>query len=117
MKEEEIESFSKDFKNTIGTMKKEKTEIADALLSLVRSIHKEAALSIKEKELICLGISVYARCQPCIVLHTRSALEAGATKEQLIETCGAALMMGGISLVNFVSTVLEVFEKSSRNSG
>lgn len=114
MKEKEIESIIKEFKNTVGTIKKEKPEIADAFLGFFRSVHKEGALSIKEKELICLGISICARCKPCIVLHTRSALESGATRPELMETCGAALMMGGNSLINYVSMVLEVFNNSRK---
>lgn len=117
MKEEEIEDIVKTFKKTLGIVKKEKPEIADPFLGLLRSVHQEGALSIKEKELICLGISIYAGCKSCIVLHTRSALEAGATREELMETCGAALMMGGSSVISYVSTVLEAFKKFSADFG
>lgn len=108
---EKIEDVLRDFKLTVGTMKRESPETTDAFLSVLRSIHKEGALSVKEKELICLGISIYARCEPCIVLHTKSALEAGATKEELTEVCGAALMMGGGSVIAYISAVLESMKK------
>lgn len=113
MKEEEIENEIKNFKISIGTMKKEKPEIADAFLSLLRNVHQEGALSVKEKELICLGIAICIGCKNCIVLHTRSALEAGATRKELMETCGTALMMRGSSVIGYVSMVLESFKKFS----
>lgn len=116
VKKEEIEGIIRDFKSTVGKIRKEKPEIADAFLGLARSVHKEGALSIKEKELICLAISIFARCKTCVVLHTRSSLEAGATTEELMETCGAALMMGGNSLISNVSDVLETIEKISQSS-
>ena len=115
MKEEEIEKIIKEFKSTVGTLKKEKPKIADAFLSFVRGVHEEGVLSTKEKELICLGISIYARCIPCVVLHRRSALEAGATRKELVETCGVTLMMGGDSLINYVSAVLDAFKKFSQS--
>lgn len=113
MKEEEIEDVIKSFKVSIGTMKKEKPKIADAFLSLLKNVRQEGALSVKEKELICLGIAICTGCKHCIVLHTRSALEAGATREELMETCGTALMMGGSSVIGYVSMVLESFKKFS----
>ena len=107
MKEEEMKSLITDFKNTLGILKKEKTEFADSFLSFSRSVHKEGDLSVKEKELISLGISIFARCKACIVMHTRSALNAGATRGEILEACGTALMMGGNSLINYVSVALD----------
>jgi AhpD family alkylhydroperoxidase len=117
VKEEEIQNVEKDFKITLGVMRKEVPEATEAFLNLLRSVHRGGAVSIKEKELISLGISLYARCESCIILHTKSALEAGATKEELMETCGVAVMMGGSPIVSYVSTLLKAFEKFSQKTG
>ncbi len=113
MKEEKVDDFVKNFKSTVGIIKKERPEIADAFLNFIRIIHRGGTLSPKEKELICLGISIYAGCEACIVLHTKSALEAGVTKDELLETCGVALVMGGSSSINYVSTAIEAFKEFS----
>jgi len=47
------------------------------------------------KELISLGISITIRCEGCIACHVQAALQAGATKEEIIETIGVAVVMGG----------------------
>ncbi len=55
----------------------------------------DGALSKKQKELMALGIAIHARCDYCIVYHTHECLKAGATREEMLETCGVAVQMGG----------------------
>ena len=56
---------------------------------------KDGALSLREKEFIALGIGVAQCCMPCIRAHTQKCLDAGATKEQILEAACMAVMMGG----------------------
>ena len=53
------------------------------------------ALSAKFKELITLAISITSRCEGCIAVHVRGALRAGATRQEILETIGVAVYMGG----------------------
>lgn len=52
-------------------------------------------LSSKVKELIALGMAITTQCDGCIAYHVRGALFAGATEEEIIETLGVAVLMGG----------------------
>ena len=56
---------------------------------------KDGALSLREKELVALGIGVAQRCTPCIAAHTKKCLDAGATKEQIFEAASVAVVMNG----------------------
>lgn len=62
-------------------------------------LHKKAvadgALSRKVKEMMALAISIVVGCEGCIVYHVHDAVEAGATRPELLETIGVGLMMGG----------------------
>ncbi len=62
-------------------------------------LHKKAvedgALSGKTKELMALAISVAVRCEGCIAYHVHDAVQAGATRAELLETLAVALFMGG----------------------
>lgn len=62
-------------------------------------LHKQAmtdgALSTKVKELMALSIGIHACCAGCIAFHVQGALKAGATRQEVLETIGVALMMGG----------------------
>lgn len=42
------------------------------------------ALDMKTKELINVGISVSAQCEWCIALHTKNAMQAGTTKDEIM---------------------------------
>ena len=47
------------------------------------------------KELVAVAIGVVHGCDGCIASHARSAVRAGATREQAAEIIGVAIMMAG----------------------
>ncbi len=58
-------------------------------------VYRDGALSTKTKRLIALGIALRACCTNCILAQTMQALEAGATKEEILETVSVNLAMSG----------------------
>ena len=62
-------------------------------------LHKKAvedgALSAKVKELMALAISIAVGCEGCIAYHTHDAIQAGATRPELLETISVGVMMAG----------------------
>jgi AhpD family alkylhydroperoxidase len=62
-------------------------------------LHKKAmedgALSHKVKEMLALAISIVVGCEGCIAYHVHDAMEAGATRPELLEAVGVGLLMGG----------------------
>ena len=55
----------------------------------------DGALEPRVKELMALAIAIALHCDGCIAFHVHDALDAGATREEIIETIGVAVMMGG----------------------
>ena len=108
---EDIENVVDDFKVTVGTMRKESPEVTIAFLDLLRNARKEGNLTVKQKELCCLGIALCIKCEHCIVLHTKSAIEAGATRREIVEICALALMMGGSQVMPYTSLVFKSCSK------
>src|SRR3974390_996397 len=75
-----------------------RTEIPDTIHGfggLFSKIIKDGSLSVKEKELIALGIGVAAHCTPCIRSHVQKCLEHGATRQQILEAASVAVVMAG----------------------
>ena len=66
-----------------------------AFTNLHKSTNSNGALTSKTKELIALGIAITVRCDGCISFHVHDALEAGASDEEILETIGVAILMGG----------------------
>jgi len=74
------------------------SEIPGPMTGFAR-LHKktvaDAALSRKVKEMMALSISIAVGCEGCIAYHVHDAIEAGATRPELLETISVGLMMGG----------------------
>jgi AhpD family alkylhydroperoxidase len=78
-------------------------------------LHKEAvqpgALSTKCKELIALAIAVVVRCDGCISYHVHDALATGATRKEITEAIGVAVMMGGGPSLMYGAEALEALDQ------
>ena len=81
-------------------------------------LHKKAvedgALSGKVKELMALAVSIAVGCDSCIAYHVHDALTAGATREELLETIGVAVMMGGGPALMYGAHALDAIEQFSK---
>ncbi len=79
----------------IETLSKENPGIVKGFMAMHEAAAKKGALDAKQKELISLGIAITIRCEGCIACHVQDALKAGATQEEIVETIGVAILMGG----------------------
>ena len=73
----------------------------------------DSALSKKNKELIALGIAIAVRCDGCIAFHVHDAIRAGASKDEMTETIGVAVLMGGGPAVMYGCEALEAMKQFS----
>ena len=62
---------------------------------LHRKAVEDGALPAKVKEMMALAISITVGCDGCIAYHVHDAVQAGASRHELLETLGVALLMGG----------------------
>ena len=92
-------------------LQKDLPEVMDTVVSMVQATFKDGALSHRFKELMALAIGIYARCEPCMIHHTNAALEAGATREQIMEALEVAIQMGGGPSVAYGYKLVEILEE------
>lgn len=83
----------------------------DFVKKLMHDALEPGVLSTKEKELIALGISICATCDYCIAIHVKKCFEAGATKEEIAEACGVAILMGGGPAMTYSTFVFKAMEE------
>lgn len=81
--------------NFVGTLNKENPDIGQGFVKMHQFAGKKTVLDTKQKELIALGIAITIRCEGCIACHVQGSIEAGATHEEIVETIGIAVLMGG----------------------
>ncbi|MBD3195733.1 MAG: carboxymuconolactone decarboxylase family protein [Candidatus Lokiarchaeota archaeon] len=74
---------------------------------------EDGALSKKMKEIIGVALSVSRQCEWCVALHVKNALQEGATKEEILEACLVAAMMGGGPSLMFTANVLKSIKELS----
>jgi AhpD family alkylhydroperoxidase len=85
-------------------------EIRDLFAGLFAKVMRDGAISLLEKELVTLGIAVAIQCTPCIRLHVKKCLDAGATKEQILESASVAVMMAGGQAYTHIPIVMDTLE-------
>ena len=70
-------------------------EVMKGYAQLSNAAMGDGALPASFKELVALTIAVTRECDGCIVSHARGAARHGATREQVAEALGVAIMMNG----------------------
>lgn len=73
----------------------------------------EGALEAKTKELMALAISIVLRCDSCIAFHMKALVELGASRDEVAETAGLAVYMGGGPAVMGAGDSLRAFDEMS----
>ncbi len=95
----------------MGELSKHQPETLRHFKSFMGSVLKEGVLDTKTKELIAIGTSITARCKYCIAIHVEKALNAGATKEEILEAAIVAILMGGGPAMTYVSEVEKALDE------
>ena len=106
----ETKEFFEKFKNDLAKMKEQAPDAVSGFSGLFGKAMKDGALSVREKELVALGIGVAQHCAPCIRLHVQKCLGAGATKEQILEAASVAVMMAGGPAYTHIPVVIDALE-------
>ncbi len=87
--------IAREYHEGFGRLANDVPDTAKAFRDLVSAATSEAALSRKVKELIAFGIAITVRCDGCIAAHASAVYEAGATRQEVAEMVGVAVLMGG----------------------
>lgn len=94
-------------------------EIPDATATfgrLVMDATAEGALSTKIKELIAFGIAISVRCDGCIAHHSQAVVKAGATRSEVAEMIGVAILMGGGPASVYGAEALRAYDEATRRA-
>ena len=98
----------------MGEMSKQQPETLRHFKAFMGSVLKEGVLDAKTKELVAVGTAITARCKYCIAIHVEKAIKVGATKEEILEVAGVAILMGGGPAMTYVVEVKKALDEFSR---
>ena len=77
----------------------------------------DGALDRRTKELIAFAIGIAARCDGCIGHHAKAVAAAGASRAEVAETIGVAILMGGGPSVVYGCEALKAYDGFVRDEG
>ena len=74
-------------------------------------VYADGAVSTKTKRLIAVAIAIEDGCPGCITFQTKNAVEAGASKEEIVESMAVATSMGGTTANAWVWIVVKMLRE------
>ncbi|WP_443089785.1 carboxymuconolactone decarboxylase family protein [Virgibacillus sp. MG-45] len=100
-----------DYKQGSNRLHKRMPEMVQGYFNFTEACFKEGTISKKQKQLIAVGISIYAQDEYCIMYHTKGAIENGATEDELMETIAiSAALGGGAAFSQGVTLALDTYD-------
>ncbi|MFP3902659.1 MAG: carboxymuconolactone decarboxylase family protein [Armatimonadota bacterium] len=99
-------------KRSISQLQKEAPELQQAFGGFLDACLTEGVggLDCRTKELIIVGIAIGKNCKPCTQLHVSKALQAGATRAEIIEAGYMGMLMGGGPAFTTMQYLLETLD-------
>ena len=104
------DSFVAQTDRRMGELRSQMPEPAKGFAQLAKAAIAPGALDSKTKELIALAIGITARCDGCLAYHARAAARHGATREEVVETIGVSVYMGGGPSMIYGAEALSAFD-------
>lgn len=107
----QYKEITKDISASLAKLRKEIPDVMTGFSALAQAAGKESVLSKKTKELIALALGVASRCDGCIGFHVQALVKLGVTREELMETLGMAIYMGGGPSLMYAADAVSAYEE------
>jgi len=91
----DAKTFYEKWPEVMGEMKNEAPAIGKGFGLMYKELMGEGKLTLREKELIALGIAMAIRCEHCVYAHVEKAVSLGVTREEFTELAGVVVAMQG----------------------
>ncbi|MBN3851864.1 carboxymuconolactone decarboxylase family protein [Paraburkholderia sp. Ac-20340] len=91
----------------VGDYAKITPDVMRGLMTIDGAATKTGKLEPKMHELIALAVAVTTRCDGCIAVHTKKAVEHGATLEEISEALGVAIALNAGAALTYSARVLD----------
>jgi len=100
-----------DIESLLTTLGKSHPNEVHAFMNFMGKAEAGPALSLKQKELANVALSVAAQCEWCIAFHVKNAITAGAHRAELIEAGFLAVLMHGGPAMMYMTPLLKAIDE------
>jgi AhpD family alkylhydroperoxidase len=103
----------KDYRSAIngavGEIRASNPDLVKAYAAFHHANSASKHLDAKTRELIALAVAVTLRCDGCINVHTEAAVHAGASKDEIVDALGVAVMVNAGATMVYSGHVVDAF--------
>lgn len=107
--------YNEEMRKSMKKLSKEIPGTMRGFMELHQAASADGTLDGKTKELIALAIAITVRCNGCIAFHIHDAIESGASREEIMETIGVAVLMGGGPSVVYGTEAMDALDQFEEN--
>lgn len=107
----QYKEITHDISASIAKLRKEIPDVMSGFSAMAQAAGKEGALDKKTKELIALALGIASHCDGCIGFHVQALVKLTVTREELLETLGMAIYMGGGPSLMYAADALRAYEE------
>lgn len=97
----------------LATLRAGAPGVMKGFASLGSAAMAPGVIDAKTKELMALALGVASRCDPCIGYHVQALVKLGATRQELDETLGVVVYMGGGPSLMYAASAIAAFDEFS----
>lgn len=101
----------RELQNGFRKLRRTDAEVMSGFAALHAAAMADGALPGRIKELMALAIGIASNCEGCIAFHVHDAMKAGASRAELEETIGVAVLMGGGPAAVHAADALEALDQ------
>lgn len=107
---EDPKDIVRDMANGAALLRQGLPETMKAFGELGKAAYADGALPEKTKEMLALAIGIATHCDGCIAHHARSLHRLGATRQEVLETIGVCIQMGGGPSMVYGGKAIQAFD-------
>jgi alkylhydroperoxidase/carboxymuconolactone decarboxylase family protein YurZ len=112
--EYDAQKLLKQFNEAMVDIRKTIPAQYDVFMKEKEAILKGGKIPEKTKWLLLLAASVTQKCPVCIPRAVQHCLDAGWSKEEMLEACMVAVLVGGSSAMTYVTLVDKAIEQMKK---
>jgi AhpD family alkylhydroperoxidase len=109
--------ITRDISANLKTLRKDIPDTMAGFSAMAQAASRDGALDKKTKELIALALGVAAHCDGCIGFHTEALIRLGASRQEVEETLGMAVYMGGGPSLMYAADAIGAYEQFLARKG
>lgn len=84
-----------ELKDALASLEKELPSVMGAFRGLQAAATSDGVLDAKTKKLMMVAVTAALRCEPCLREQVKGAFQLGASREEILEAAGVAILIGG----------------------